>query len=88
MATVHKSTLQLIEAELTSILKKLGGSGTPTVAAQVATLVANLATTQTVMDLINDAGNAGTGLGPIGSLEGAPTTLEDWFNAAVITEGG
>ena len=81
--------LALIDTELQSIQAKLvNQSSTPgaTVASHIATLVANLATTQTVMDLINDAGNAGTGLGPTASLQGNPTTLEDWFNAAIVTE--
>ncbi len=83
MATTTKSLVQQIEAELVSIRKKL--SGASDIGALLVTLTANIATTKTVMDLINDAGNAGTGLGPIASM---PTSqdLETWMNAAIAAE--
>jgi hypothetical protein len=80
--------LELIDTELQAISAKLTNRGSvtgTTLATQIATLKTNIATTQTVMDLINDAGNAGTGLGPKASM---PTSqdLETWLNAAIAAE--
>ena len=84
MATVKPGTLiDQINTELVSIRKKL--SGASDIGALLVTLTANIATTQTVMDLINDAGNAGTGLGPIATMPSAQD-LETWMNAAIAAE--
>ncbi|KKK74607.1 hypothetical protein LCGC14_2882090, partial [marine sediment metagenome] len=79
--------------QVAAIIKITSKTVADTLAAQVvtsdaviATLKANIAITKAVEVLITDAGGAGTGLGPTASLQGNPTTLEDWFNAAIVTE--
>lgn len=86
------SLLDQINAELTLILTKLGGSNVPDIGTQVATLVVdvatlatNIATSKTVVDLLLDAGDAGTGLGPIGSMQQADLT--NFFVDAIAAEG-
>ncbi len=72
------SLLDQINAELISIRAKLGASPQITVATQLATM-------KTAIDLVEDSGDAGTGIGPLSSMEGAQT-LTAWFVAAITTE--
>ena len=72
--------LAQIDTELQSIQAKLrDGSATG------GTIGGLIATAKTVLDLINDSGQAGTGLGLKASIPSG-ADLETWLNAAIVTE--